>query len=94
MKEVKIAPVLAEAILREKVGGKYDICFQETRISGIPFDKSIKQGRKGESVLVQPDDEECLQGFTRRMEGFADGCQDQEQCGTTRRGQSESHDLC
>ena len=34
--------------------------------------------REGESVLVQPDDEECLQGFARRMEGAADGCQDQE----------------
>ena len=47
MKEMIIAPVLAEAILREQIGGKYDICFQETRISGIPFDKSIKQGGKG-----------------------------------------------
>ena len=51
MKEVKIAPVLAEAILREKVGGKYDICFQETRISGISFDKSIKQGEKESPCL-------------------------------------------
>ena len=30
MKDMKIAPVLAEAILREQIGGKYDICFQET----------------------------------------------------------------
>ena len=30
MKELKIVPVLAEAILREQIGGKYDICFQET----------------------------------------------------------------
>ena len=44
MKEMGIAPVLAGAILREQIGGKYDICFQETRISDIPFDKSIKQG--------------------------------------------------
>ena len=46
MKEMKIAPVLAEAILREHIVGKYDICFQETKISGIHFDKSIKQGGK------------------------------------------------
>ena len=32
--------------MREQIGGRYDICFQETRISGIPFDKSIKQGGK------------------------------------------------
>ena len=35
--------MLAEAILREQIGGKHDICFQEPRISGIPFEKSIKQ---------------------------------------------------
>ena len=56
-KEMKIAPVLAEAILTEQIGGKDDICFQETRI----FWKSIQQvhqtRRKGESLLVQPDDE-------------------------------------
>ena len=46
MKEMIIAPTLAGAILREQIGGKYDICFQETRISDIPFDKSIKQGGK------------------------------------------------
>ena len=44
MKEMNIAPVLAVVLLREQIGGKYDICFQETRISGIPFDKSITQG--------------------------------------------------
>ena len=46
MKDMNIAPILAGAILREQIGGKYDICFQETRISGIPFDKSITQGGK------------------------------------------------
>ena len=48
MKEMNIAPVLAEAILREQIGGKYDICFQETRISGIPFltNPSNKEGRR------------------------------------------------
>ena len=46
MKEMDIVPMLAGAILREQIGGRYDICFQETRVSGIPFDKSIKQGGK------------------------------------------------
>ena len=32
--------------MREQISGKYDICFQETRITGIPFDKSINQGGK------------------------------------------------
>ena len=43
MKEMKIALVLAEAILREQIEGKYDICCQETSISGKPFGKSIKR---------------------------------------------------
>ena len=53
MKEMDIAPVLGGAILREQIGGKYDICFQETRISGIPFDKSIKQGGKESSCMFK-----------------------------------------
>ena len=51
MKDMNIAPVLAEGIMREQIGGKYDNCFQETRISGIPFDKSIKQGGKESPCL-------------------------------------------
>ena len=39
MKGMNIALVFAGAILREQIGGKYDICFPETRISAIPFDK-------------------------------------------------------
>ena len=37
--------------LREQIGGKYDVWFQETRISGIPCDKSIKQGGKESPCL-------------------------------------------
>ena len=44
VKEMVIAPVLVGAILREQIGGKCDICFQETWVPGIPLDKSIKQG--------------------------------------------------
>ena len=51
MKEMNIAPVLAGAILREQIGDKYDICFQETRISDIPSDKSIKQRGKESPLL-------------------------------------------
>ena len=40
-----------EAVLREQLGGKYGLCFPETRISGIPFDKSIKQGGKESPCL-------------------------------------------
>ena len=35
IKERNIAPCLAGAISREQIGGRYDICFQETRISDI-----------------------------------------------------------
>ena len=42
---------------------------------------------------VQHDDEKCLQDNAKRMEGAADGCQDQDKCESTRGGQSESHDL-
>ena len=31
MKEMDIAPMLAGAILREQIGGIYDICFPSTR---------------------------------------------------------------
>ena len=51
MKEMNIAPVLAKAVSREQIGGKYDIWFQETRISGIHVDKSIKQGGKESPCL-------------------------------------------
>ena len=51
MTEMGIDPILARAILREQISGNYDICFQETRITGIPFDKSIKQGGKEISCL-------------------------------------------
>ena len=44
--EMDIAFVLVGAIFREQIGGKYDICFQKTMISGIPVDKSIKKGGK------------------------------------------------
>ena len=37
MKEMDIVPLLAGAILREQIGGKIDICFQETRVSGYPM---------------------------------------------------------
>ena len=67
MKEMDIAPMLAGAIMREQIGGRYDICFQETRVSGIPFDKSINQGGR-EPMLVQHDDEECLQAPAGEME--------------------------
>ena len=43
MKEMDITPILAAAILREQIGGRYDICFPETRVSGTPFDKSINR---------------------------------------------------
>ena len=33
MKEMGITFILAAAILREQIGGRYDICFQETRVS-------------------------------------------------------------
>ena len=32
--------------MSEQVGGRYDICFQETRVSGFFFDISTKQGGK------------------------------------------------
>ena len=35
------------------IGSKYDICFQETRISGTPFDNSIKQGGKESPCLLK-----------------------------------------
>ena len=48
MKDLDIAPMLAEAIMTEQIGGRYDNCFQ---VSGRPFDKTIKQGGKGSPCL-------------------------------------------
>ena len=44
--------MLTGAILREQIGGKYDICFHEARVCGIPFVKLIKQGGKKSPCLV------------------------------------------
>ena len=53
MKEMDTAPMLAGAVLSEQIGRIYDICFQETRVSGIPFDKSIKQsGTESPSLFI------------------------------------------
>ena len=49
LKAIKIALVLAEAILREQTGGKYDVCFQETRISDT--NRQIKHGGKESPCL-------------------------------------------
>ena len=49
------------------------ICFQETRISDIPFDRSMKQGGKESPILFKLDDEKCLQDNAKRMEGSSDG---------------------
>ena len=51
VKEMVIAPVLAGAILREQMCGKYDICSQETWVPGVPLDKSFKQGGKENPCL-------------------------------------------
>ena len=94
MKEIGIALVLAGAILREQIGGKCDICFQETRSSDIPFDKSIKQGGKESPCLFNLMMKQCLQDNAKRMEKSSDGDQDKRKWNRTRRGESESHDLC
>ena len=52
VKEMDITPFLVAAILREQIGGRYDICFQETRASGIPFDKWIKGGKASYAWLT------------------------------------------
>ena len=63
MKEMDVAPMLPEAPLTEHIGGRYDICFQETRVSGIPFDKSIMQGGK---------ESPCL--FNKMMKSISSPC--------------------
>ena len=50
-KELGLHSTLAEAKSREQIGDTYDVCFQETKVPGIPFDKSIMQGGK-ESVSL------------------------------------------
>ena len=76
MKEMAIDLVLARAILREQIGGKYDSCFPETRSHEYPSTNPSNREGKRESVPVQSDDEECLQDNTRKMVKHADGFQD------------------
>ena len=52
MKELGVNAILAGSILREQIGGKYEKCFQETKVCGIPIDQSTKQGgRESPSLL-------------------------------------------
>ena len=78
MKDMDIAPVLAGAILREQIGGKYDICSQETRISGIPFDKSIKQGGRESPCLFNLMMRSVFRRLQEKLKYVEDGCQDEE----------------
>ena len=43
MKDFSIHPTLATAMLREQLGGKNHICFQERHSDGNGVDRSIKQ---------------------------------------------------
>ena len=85
MKEMEIAPALAGAILREQKGGKYDMCFRETRISHVPFCKSIKQGGKESPSLFNLMTRSVFHNIARKVADVADVYQDKEQWATTRR---------
>ena len=41
-----INATLSTTLARELIRGKSEVCFQETRVTGIPFDRTIKQGGK------------------------------------------------
>ena len=41
-----INATLSTALARELIGGKSEVRFQEARVTGIPFDRTIKQGGK------------------------------------------------
>ena len=74
MKEMDIAPMFAGAIMREQIGARYDICFQETRVSEI---KSINQGWKESPCLSR--DEEFVQTLTGENKECKGGNQDEDQ---------------
>ena len=48
---MEIAPTLAGSILTEQKGGKYDMCFQQTRISDVPFDTIPAETNSNDFVL-------------------------------------------
>ena len=93
MKEIKIAPVLAEAILREQIGGKYDVCFQETITSGIAFDKSIKQGAKESPCLFNLMMRSVFRALQEEWKVLRMGVKTKNNVGRQEED-SESHDLC
>ena len=44
MKSLDINATFTAAVRKELVGGKHDVYHHETKVTQIPFDKSIKQG--------------------------------------------------
>ena len=74
---MSIALVLAGVIRVEQVGGKYDICFPETRTLGIHFDKFSNR----EETKVRACSTWAWGTFSdhcKKMECFQDGSQDEE----------------
>ena len=67
MKEMNIDPTLAGALLRERIGSKYDVCFPEMRVSSISCDKSMKQGGKESPSFFN-----LMMKAARRMEKSGD----------------------
>ena len=37
MRNLDMNAALTAAMVREQVGGRYDVCFQETQVTNIPF---------------------------------------------------------
>ena len=57
------------------MGGKYDVCFRETKVTDVPFDKSLKQGKKESpslfNVLMMNNFSFCTRaGGGRMSQGF------------------------
>ena len=46
MRDLDISATLTARVSRELFGDRYDVCFHETKVTHIPFDKSRKQGGK------------------------------------------------
>ena len=41
VRELHVNAALTAAILREQLGGKCDVCCQETKVTHVSFDKSL-----------------------------------------------------
>ena len=82
MRRMGINATLTEVMLRAQLRGRCDVCFQETKLTDIPFDKATKQGGKEspslfnmvmKSIFVVLQESWMRKGYGLGLQGSQDG---------------------